>query len=77
MDAKAGAREAFEHARERLIALSDRIHARPELAFEEEHATGWVADALDAAAFTVTRGAFDLPTALVPGGSLHARGGDC
>jgi metal-dependent amidase/aminoacylase/carboxypeptidase family protein len=63
MDAKAGAREAFDRTRERLIALSERIHAHPELAFEEERAAGWIADALDTAGFTVTRGAFDLPTA--------------
>jgi amidohydrolase len=74
MDAKAGARESFEQARERLIALSDRIHGRPELAFEEEHAAGWIADALDAAGFAVTSGAFDLPTAFVAragSGPLH------
>lgn len=74
MDAKDGAREACDQARERLIALSGRIHARPELAFEEERAATWIADALDAAGFAVTRGAFDLPTALVAragSGPLH------
>jgi amidohydrolase len=63
MDAKAGARARLEHARESLIALSHRIHAHPEVGFEEERAAGWLCDDLDAAGFTVTRGVGDLPTA--------------
>src|ERR1051325_3729499 len=65
MDAKAAARERFESVRERLTALSHRIHARPELAFEEEHASSWCAEALDAAGFAVETGVCDLPTAFV------------
>lgn len=64
MNAKAAAREAFDGVRAKVLALSHRIHARPELAFEEEHAAGWVADALDAAGFTVERGVGGLTTAL-------------
>jgi len=74
MDAKAGARARFEHAREQLVALSHRIHARPELAFEEEHAATACAEVLDAAGFQVTRGVCDLPTAFVAragSGPLH------
>ena len=41
MDAKAGARERLERDREKLIALSHRIHAHPEIGFEEERAAGW------------------------------------
>ena len=63
MDAKAGARERLEQERDSLIALSHRIHARPEIGFEEEHAAGWLCDDLDAAGFAVTRGVGDLPTA--------------
>ncbi len=39
MDAKAGARERFDTARDSLIALSHRIHARPELGYAEKGVT--------------------------------------
>jgi len=65
MDARAAARAAVEQSRERLVALSHRIHAHPELGFEEERACEWVAAELDAAGLTVRTGAGDLPTALV------------
>jgi amidohydrolase len=64
MNAKAAAREAFEKVRAPVLALSHRIHGRPELAFEEEQAAGWIAELLDAAGFTVERGVGGLPTAL-------------
>lgn len=47
-----------------LIALSRRIHAHPELAFEETLASGWVAEALTAGGFDVEHGCYDLPTAV-------------
>ena len=65
MDAKAGARERLEAARDELVALSHRIHAHPELGFEEERASGWLAEMLDAAGFKVSRGICELPTAFV------------
>ena len=74
MDAKAAARARAEQSRDALIGLSHRIHAHPELAFEEERASAWVADALDEAGFAVTRGVGDLPTALLAragSGPLH------
>jgi amidohydrolase len=74
MDAKQGARERLAAAEADLLALSRRIHAHPELAFEEERAAGWVADALDAAGFRVERGICDVPTAFVAragSGPLH------
>jgi amidohydrolase len=74
MDTKAAARERAERALPDLLALSHRIHSHPELAFEEERASTWVAEALDAEGFTVTRGIADLPTALaarVGSGPLH------
>ena len=74
MDAKQGARERLVTAEADLLALSRRIHARPELAFEEECAAGWLADALDAAGFRVRRGICDVPTAFVAtagSGPLH------
>src|SRR5437867_4781635 len=65
MDAKAGARERLETTRDDLVALSHRIHAHPELGFEEERASTWLAETLDAAGFRVSRGVCELPTAFV------------
>ncbi len=69
MDAKSGARERFESVRDDLVELSHRIHANPELAFEEEKASSWLCEYLDAAGFSVEAGIADLPTA------FHARAG--
>jgi amidohydrolase len=63
VDTKAGARERFREVEKTVLELSHRIHAHPELGFEEEKASGWLADALDAAGFEVKRGVCDLPTA--------------
>jgi len=74
MDAKAAARERVDVARDALVDLSHRIHARPELGFEEEHAARWTAEMLDAAGFRVEPGVCDLPTALrarIGSGPLH------
>src|SRR5213596_2739890 len=74
MDARAAVRERVAAHRDRLVALSHRIHAHPELAFEEERASAWCAEALDATGFTVERGVCDLPTAFVAragAGPLH------
>jgi len=74
MDAKAAARERLESGRKSLIDLSHRIHTHPELGWEEEKASTWIAEALDGAGFKVQRGVCDLPTALVAragSGPLH------
>jgi amidohydrolase len=74
MNAKDGARERLAAAETELLTLSRMIHGKPELAFEEEHAAGWIADALDAGGFRVERGVCDLPTAFVAragSGPLH------
>jgi len=74
MDAKHGARERLEAARESLIELSHRIHAHPELGWEEEKASAWVAETLSDAGFKVERGVCDLPTAVLAragSGPLH------
>jgi amidohydrolase len=63
--AKAGARERLESARSSLVDLSHRIHAKPELGFEEEHASAWLCEALDQAGFRVEKGVAGLPTAFV------------
>src|SRR5213082_2490166 len=65
MDTKAAARGTVEGARDALIALSHRIHAKPELCFEEVSAAEWTASELSAAGFTVAAGVGDLPTAFV------------
>jgi amidohydrolase len=62
-DAKAGARDRIELARERLLDLSHRIHATPELGMEERQACAWLSDALSGAGFTVERGVGGLDTA--------------
>ncbi len=69
MDAKAAARECFQHARGGLIDLSHRIHAHPELGFEELHASRWLCEALSDAGFAVQSGICELATA------FHARAG--
>ncbi|HSV07366.1 MAG TPA: M20 family metallopeptidase [Candidatus Binatus sp.] len=74
MHAKDGAREALTRRREQLVALSHRIHAHPEVAFEEEQSARWTADVLSAAGFAVEMGICDLPTAFVArtgNGPLH------
>ncbi|MBI4260132.1 MAG: M20 family metallopeptidase [Actinobacteria bacterium] len=63
--AKGDARAAVEAARDRLIDLSHRIHANPELGYEEELASAWTADELERGGFRVERGFGDLPTAFV------------
>jgi amidohydrolase len=51
--------------RDTLIGLSHRIHAKPELGFEEESASAWCAEQLADAGLTVEMGICDLPTAFV------------
>jgi amidohydrolase len=68
------ARVAIEARRDHLVGLSHRIHADPELAFEEEHASGWLAEALEAAGYAVEYPAFGLETAFIArrgSGPLH------
>jgi amidohydrolase len=74
MDIKAAARERLLSSQDVLVALSHRIHAHPELGWEEERSSTWVAEALADGGFDVHRGAFDLPTAIVAragSGPLH------
>ena len=46
-----------------LTALSHRIHAHPELAFEETRASGWLCEFLDEQGFRVERGVGGVDTA--------------
>jgi amidohydrolase len=71
---KAAARRAVEQAGRELVALSHRIHAHPELGFQEERAARWLGEALDDAGLAVEAGICDLPTAFVArigSGPLH------
>ena len=63
--AKQTARERVEQARASLIDLSHRIHANPELAYQERLSSGWVAEMLEQGGFAVERGAGGMETALV------------
>jgi amidohydrolase len=74
MDAKTAARSTIEREHERLVALSHRIHAHPELKFEEWESSTWTAGALSDAGHPVDAGICDLPTAFacrVGDGPLH------
>ena len=62
-DLKQAARERIERAQPELIELSHRIHANPELGYQEQLAAGWLTDWLEGTGFVVERGAGDLPTA--------------
>ncbi|HSF32579.1 MAG TPA: M20 family metallopeptidase [Candidatus Tectomicrobia bacterium] len=65
MEPKAAAHARLDAVRTDLMALSHRIHAHPELGFEEERAATWLAETLTEAGFAVTRGICDLPTAFM------------
>jgi metal-dependent amidase/aminoacylase/carboxypeptidase family protein len=74
MDTKVAARTTINDAREQLVALSHRIHAHPELKFEEEQSSAWTAGALSDAGLPVESAICDLPTAFsarVGDGPLH------
>lgn len=49
---------------ERLLQVSHEIHANPELAFAEFQAAELLANVLDSEGFSVTRGAYGLPTSV-------------
>jgi amidohydrolase len=53
----------LEHDAPALLELSHRIHAHPEVLFEEVRASGWLADALEERGFAVERGVGGLSTA--------------
>lgn len=74
MDPKAAARQKILSIRESLIEVSHRIHATPELGFEEEQACAWLSEFLIEAGFQVQAGIHDLPTAFsarTGSGPLH------
>jgi amidohydrolase len=60
---KERAASAIESRRDELAELSLKIHANPEIAFEEVESSALIADYLEANGFSVDRGVCDLPTA--------------
>lgn len=63
VEAKDAAQTRIRGAGDQLISLSHRIHAHPELQFEEEKSAAWAAEVLADAGFKVDSGICDLPTA--------------
>ncbi len=55
--------EEVEVHRRELIDLSLKIHANPEVGWQEEKASGWLTDCLEKNGFQVERGICNLPTA--------------
>ncbi|HEY7935841.1 MAG TPA: M20 family metallopeptidase [Candidatus Limnocylindrales bacterium] len=77
--AKARLAAIVEANRDEILALSHRIHANPEPAFEEVQASAWIADAVRAHGFAVELPAGSLPTAIrgrLRGGRAEQPGGD-
>ena len=64
-DAKSSAQQTVDAAADALIDLSHRIHATPEVRFEEVESARWTASMLSDHGFTVDEGVCDLPTAFV------------
>jgi amidohydrolase len=64
-DIKGALQATVDEARDTLIDLSHRIHANPELCFEEEKSSAWVAETLASGGFDVEAGVCDLPTAFI------------
>ncbi len=74
MDAKTAARAMVDAARDDLVTLSHRIHAHPEIKWEEVRSSTWVAEALAERGFAVEMGVCQLPTAFTAragSGPLH------
>lgn len=59
---KAKVQEQVEFQRQELLELSQKIHASPELGFQEEKASAWLTEYLERQGFHVERGISGLPT---------------
>src|SRR5262249_11967054 len=74
MDAKQSAQRTIAAHEQSLVGLSHRIHAHPELKFEEHESSAWTAGVLDDSQLPVEMGICDLTTAFssrVGDGPLH------
>ncbi|MFO8034570.1 MAG: M20 family metallopeptidase [Candidatus Bipolaricaulota bacterium] len=56
--------QRIDELADELWELALRIHAHPELGYEEERAVGWIAEMLEAGGFRVEKGAGGISTAL-------------
>ncbi len=77
--AKARLAAAVEANRDEILALSHRIHANPEPAFEEVQAAGWIAESIRNHGFAVEHPAGTLATAIrgrMRGGRAGQPGGE-
>jgi len=57
-----------------LAALAAKIHANPELRFEETKAAGWICDLVASRSHAVDRGICGLPTAFRASAGAHGKG---
>jgi amidohydrolase len=74
VEPKEAARATITEHADALVALSHRIHAHPELCFEETRSSGWAAGALSDGGIAVETGVGGLDTAFVAragSGPLH------
>ncbi len=60
---KASVIEDVDNRHQQLSELSQKLHANPELAFQEHKAAAWLAEYLEANGFSVEKGICELPTA--------------
>src|SRR5437867_13457460 len=70
--------QGIDAAADQLIGLARRIHATPEIAFQELKASQWLSDTLESNRFAVQRGIAAAPTAFraeVCGASGRPSGG--
>ena len=63
VDAKSSVAELVDSRADDLVDLSHRLHAKPEISWEEEQSSRWCADVLSEGGFDVTMGVANLPTA--------------
>jgi amidohydrolase len=63
VDPKTAAQVGLDRVKADLVALSHRIHAHPELKWEEERACAWLGESLTSYGFAVHSGIGELPTA--------------
>ena len=66
METKTAVRARFAAIHPQILALSHRIHAHPEIGFEEEQACTWLCEVLADTGFRVHRASAICPQRLAP-----------